>query len=127
MNKKLIYPGLSYQIIGAAFKVFNKLGWGHKEIYYHRALLAELRELGLKVESGKRFDLVYNSKIIGKYFLDFIVNDKIIIELKVKPVLGYIHINQVVSYLKQTKKKLAILIYFTKEGVRYRRIINTTI
>lgn len=47
-KEKLIYPDLSYQVIGAAFNVFNELGWGHKEIYYQRALASELGKLGIK-------------------------------------------------------------------------------
>ena len=57
--------------------------------------------------------------------MDFVVDNKLVVELKVRPRLGYIHIKQVMNYLKVTGYKLALLIYFTKEGVKYRRIINT--
>lgn len=124
IQNNLIYPELSYKIIKASFNVFNELGWGHKEIYYQRAFLKELNELGLKSEKEKQFNLEYKGEIVGKYFVDFVVDDKIVIELKTMSLMGYVHINQVVSYLKQSNKKLAILIYFTKDGVKYRRIIN---
>ena len=120
----LVYPELSYQLIGIAFKVFNDLGWGHKEIYYQRAYATGLEESRIKFEREKCIAIFYGGKIIGRYKLDFVVDSKIVIEFKVRPRLGYIHIHQVLSYLKATNKKLAIVIYFTKDGVKYRRIIN---
>lgn len=126
-ENKVIYPELSYKIIGAAFKIYNALGWGHREKIYQRALATALEEIGLKFEREKYIKLKYNDKIIGTEFLDFIVENKVVVELKVMPQLGYIHINQVLSYLKSSGLKLAILIYFLKSGVRYRRIINAEI
>jgi len=123
-KNNLIYPELSYKIIGSAFKIYNKLGWGHKESIYQKSLALELNNLGLKFEKEKFVQTKYDGQEVGREFLDFIVENKIILELKVMPKLGYIHINQVVSYLKSTDLQLAILIYFLKDGVRYRRIIN---
>ncbi len=123
-ESKLIYPGLSYKIIGAAFKVYNELGWGHKESIYQKALALELSSSGLKFEKEKFVSLQYNNSEVGREFLDFIIDGKVVVELKVVPKFGYVHINQVVAYLKSTDLKLAILIYFLKNGVRYRRIVN---
>ncbi|MEK9172962.1 MAG: GxxExxY protein [Patescibacteria group bacterium] len=122
-STKIIYPELSYKVIGAAFKVYNNLGWGHREVYYQRALESELKELGLNFEREKSVSLVYNDKPIGRCVMDFVVDNKVVLELKVIPRLGYTHIRQVYDYLKSTKMKLAILIYFTKEGVKYRRVV----
>jgi GxxExxY protein len=123
-RQDLVYPQLSYHIIGIAFKVFNDLGWGHKEIYYQRAYAAGLEEAKFRYEKEKNVAIYYKRKEIGRYKLDFVVEDKIVIEFKVRPRLGYIHIHQILSYLKATNKKLAIIIYFTKDGVKYRRIVN---
>lgn len=123
-RKDLIYPDLSYKIIGVAYKVFNELSWGQKEVYYQRAFALELNESGINFQREKSVNLNYQKQKIGKYILDFIIDDKIVVELKVRPKFGYIHIHQVLSYLKNTGLKLAIIIYFTKEGVKYRRIIN---
>lgn len=92
LDKKLIYPELSYQVVGAAFKVFNELGWVYKEIYYQRALTSELDKQLVKYQRELIFPLKYNGKTIGKYIADFIIDDKIIIELKVRPKMGYIHL-----------------------------------
>jgi len=67
----------------------------------------------------------YNNDDIGKYFADFLVENKIIVELKTRPRLGYVHLRQVLEYLRRADIKLAILIYFTKSGVKYRRVLNS--
>jgi GxxExxY protein len=120
----IIYPELSYQIIGIAFKIFNSLQYGHQEKYYQRAFEIELKKQGIKYKKEKEVKLNYNGHGIGKYYLDFLIEDKIIVELKILSVYKYKNIRQVLEYLQETNKKLAILIYFTQEGVRYRRIIN---
>jgi GxxExxY protein len=126
-NSKVIYPELSYRLAGIAFEVYNDLGFGHKEVYYQRAFAAALETSKLSFEKEKVLELSYKDKQIGKYILDFVVDNKIVVELKVRPKLGYIHIQQVLSYLKQSGLKLAILIYFTKNGVKYRRISNSAV
>jgi len=124
---KIIYPELSYKIIGIAFKVFNALQYGHQEKYYQRAFELELNKEGIKYEKEKEVALNYNGSKIGKYYLDFLIENKIVVELKVLANFKYKNIRQVLEYLEEANKKLSILIYFTKEGVRYRRIINPKI
>ncbi len=124
ISKELIYPELSYKLIGIAFKIYNSLGFGLQEKYYQRAFEKELTNMSMPFERERMVDLEYNGENIGKYFLDFLIDDKIVIELKVAPRLRHIHIKQVFAYLKVLNKKLAILIFFTDLGVRYRRILN---
>ena len=125
MNKeKLVYPELSYKLIGLAFKVYNQLGYGYQEKYYQRAYKRELEKESIKFEKEREVKINYDGECIGKYFLDFIVENKVVIELKVATEFRYKYIRQVLEYLSETNKKLAIIIYFAKEGVRYRRIIN---
>lgn len=120
----LVYPDLSYKIIGVAFKVFNKLGYGHQEKYFQRAMALEFNEENLRYIREKEIKLNYNNRCIGKYFLDFVVENKVLLELKVVPQFKHVHIKQALEYLNVVNSKLAILIYFTKDGARYRRIIN---
>lgn len=124
-RKKIIYPKLSYKVVGIAFEVFNKSGFGRSEKYYQRAFEEELKNSKINYEKEKVVSINYKGIKIGNYFLDFLVDDKIIVELKVRQRLGYVHINQVLGYLKETGYKLAIIIYFTRDGVKYRRILNT--
>ena len=123
-NEKIVYPEESYKIIGAAFKVYNNLGYGLRENYYQKSFSYELEKESLRYECEKSINISYNDKKLGKYRLDFIINDKIVVELKTRPHLGYPYIKQVVSYLKAGNYKLAIIIYFSRDGVKYRRVLN---
>ncbi|MDP3800378.1 MAG: GxxExxY protein [bacterium] len=123
----LIYKDLSYKIVGIAFDVFNSLGYGMQEKYYQKAFAKELEILNIPYKKEERVILDYKESSLGSYLADFIVDDKVIIELKVRPRLGYTHIRQVTEYLDKFNKKLAIMIYFNKDGVHYRRILNPNI
>lgn len=120
----ILYPELSYSILGSSFEVYNELGWGHKEIVYQRALETVFKKRNISFEREKYVPLSFQGNSVGKTFLDFIVEGKVIVELKVMPQMGYTHINQVVGYLAGTNLKLAILLYFLKNGVRYRRVLR---
>lgn len=127
MNKDgIIYPRESYDIVGAAYAVFNELGYGFKEVVYQKAFAEELRKRNFQFEKEKSITLQYNNAILGTYRLDFVVNDDIVVELKVRHALGYTHIKQVMGYLKAGDYRLALLVYFTNEGVKFRRVLNTS-
>lgn len=122
----IVFSELSYKIIGAAYRVFNQLGWGMHEKYYQRALAEELKLLGIKFVKEFPIEIAYSQLgSIGRYFADFLVGEDILVELKTRPRLGYVHLRQVLEYLRRAHLKLAILIYFTKEGVQYRRVLNS--
>ena len=76
---ELIEKELSYQIMGCSFKVFKGIGYGYREKYYQRALGEEFNIDGLKFQRECPVKLIYNGKVIGKYFIDFVVNDKVIV------------------------------------------------
>jgi len=123
----IVFSDLSYKIIGAAFKVFNKLGWGLQEKHYQRALATELNNIGVKFKEQASMPLKYEGKDIGRYFADFVIEDKILLELKVVNKLGYSHSRQLLGYLKSFRIRLGILLYFTKDGVKYRRVLNSEV
>ncbi|KKP32507.1 MAG: hypothetical protein A2360_03945 [Candidatus Staskawiczbacteria bacterium RIFOXYB1_FULL_32_11] len=123
-NEKVIYPDLSYKIVGIAFKIFNEVGFGMPEKFYQLAFAKELEIGELTFEREKLANIVYKDNNIGRYFLDFLVDNKVVVELKVRPRFGYVHIRQVLDYLKVSNHKLAIIIYFTKDGVKYKRVLN---
>ncbi|HOK35288.1 MAG TPA: GxxExxY protein [Candidatus Pacearchaeota archaeon] len=96
MNEtKIIYPELSYKIIGVAFKIFNEIGFGMSEKFYQKAFARELDKEKISYEKEKCIKLNYQDQNIGSYFLDFLIEDKIVIELKTRPRFGYVHIKQV--------------------------------
>ncbi len=121
---EIVYPELSYKIIGIAFKIFNELGFGMDEKFYQKVFAKELEKGKLGFEKEKFIRLKYEGQDIGSYFLDFVIENKIIVELKVRARFGYVHIKQVLAYLKSAGYKLAIIIYFTRDGIKYRRVVN---
>ena len=126
MEGKLIYPELSYTIIGLAYEIFNEMGYGVRERYYQESYAQALLSKGINFERERFIVIKCKDKTVGKCFLDFVIDNKVIVELKVRPRFGYTDIKQVMSYLKAANLKLAILIYFTREGVKFRRILNST-
>lgn len=123
-RENLIYPDLSYKITGLAFKVFNTAGYGMNEKFYQKAFAEELKNNNINFEREKLIKINYGDKSLGNYFMDFLVDNKIVVELRVRPKFGYTDIKQVVGYLRNSGHKLAIMVYFTRSGVKYRRIIN---
>ena len=126
-NEHVVFPELSYKIIGAAFTVFNELGWGLKEKEYQKALALEFKNSYLHFDEQVFIPITYNNTRIGNYYADFIIEGKVLLELKVVHKLGYSQVKQVLGYLKIAGIKLGILIYFTKEGVKYRRALNSEV
>ncbi len=120
----LLYPELSYQIIGSAFDVYNEIGSGHHEKYYQRALAEALTRRKLPFAEQVSFPLKYNGKVIGRKVLDFVVDDKVVVEIKKGDRFSKSHIDQVLEYLKTNNFRLAILINFGNSGVTFKRIVN---
>ncbi len=120
----LIHKDLSYKIIGIIFRVYNRLGYGYQERYYQRAISLEFNKAKIKHIKEKEIKLQYENESIGKCFLDFIVENKIVLELKVANSFRTQDIKQILSYLKASGLKLGILIIITKDSIKYKRIIN---
>ncbi|MEK9150725.1 MAG: GxxExxY protein [Patescibacteria group bacterium] len=123
-RKDLIYPELSYQIIGILFEVFKQLGSGYQEKYYQRAIALEFKKCGLKFQEQVLLPLRYKEIKIGNYFSDFIIENKIVLEIKKDKNFSRKNIEQVMAYLTAYNLKLGIIANFTKEGLKFKRIIN---
>lgn len=124
MESKVIYPELSYQIIGILFEVHKRLGNRYQEKYYQRAVKATLKKLGLKFREQLPVNIVFDGKVIGKYFLDFLIEDKIILELKTVPILKQQDYKQVKAYLKASGLKLGIIANFSSKSLEFKRVLN---
>ncbi|MBI1866233.1 MAG: GxxExxY protein [Candidatus Staskawiczbacteria bacterium] len=120
----LLYPELSYQIIGILFEVYNKMGYGYQEKYYQKAISEKLKEINLPFREQFVVEITFNNNEIGKYFLDFIIENKIILEIKRMDKFFKKDIEQAYAYLKATNLKLGILANFTKRGLQFKRIVN---
>lgn len=119
----IIYPDLSYAIMAAIFEVHKELGPGFLESIYEKALIEELSSRGMKVETQKLIDLTYKNKKVGVHRLDLIIEDKIVVELKIVESFSIHHKAQLTSYLKASGHRLGILVNFSKSKVEYRRVL----
>lgn len=110
--------------MGAVFEVHNALGPGFLESLYEEALAYEFELRGIPFEKQKEITVRYKGCEVGKHRLDFVVDDKIILELKAVSELTDVFRKQTTSYLKATRLKLGILINFSTPSVDYERIAN---
>ena len=123
-RKDLIYPELSYLILNCVFKVHNTLRGGLAEKDYQKALAAEFRSRGIKFEEQKYIPLNYRDEKISKRFGDFVVEDKIVVEIKSGNRIIYKDFKQTECYIKILDCKLGLLIVFGREYVSHKRVLN---
>ncbi len=124
IRRDLIYADLSYEIVGVLFSVFNSLGYGYKEKYYQLAITKELQRLEISFKEQVYFPVKFKNQIIGKQFLDFLIADKIILEIKRGNSFSRQDIVQTTGYLRSANLKLAILARFSSKGLKFKRILN---
>lgn len=122
---KLLYAEFTYKVRGAIFKVYNELGFGHKESVYHRALSHELIKHGVSFEEEKGLDIVYDGTKVGNYRPDFVIGGKILLELKAVPFLPKSAETQMIYYLKGTNFNLGLLVNFGSTKLEIKRKIWT--
>ena len=121
---ELIYKQESYIIQGVAFDIYKQFRNRHKEKVYHNSFYHGLKDKNLKVDKERRIDIYYNGKKVGTYTPDLVIEDKILIELKVKPRLTSDDIKQFWYYLKASGYRLGFLINFgASNGVQIIRRI----
>ncbi|MEK7070593.1 MAG: GxxExxY protein, partial [Patescibacteria group bacterium] len=99
-------------------------GYGFKERYYEDAIAKEFRNNNIKFRRQIPCKLMYKGEAIGNYRFDFLIEDKIVIELKRGDYFSKNNITQALQYLKASNLKLVILVNITNEGVKFKRILN---
>ncbi len=120
---------ISHTVISAALKVHSALGPGLLESAYEACLAHELRKAGLKVETQVGLPVVYDGiKLDLGYRIDMLINDVVVVELKSVEEISRIHVAQVLSYMKLSKKQLGLIINFNvlrlKDGIK--RLVEGT-
>ncbi len=111
-------------IIGCAYRVYNKMGFGFLESVYQKCLLIELSKAGLDTESQKPITVYYADEIVGEFVADIIVNDAIILELKSVRRIIRAHEVQLVNYLVATGKHVGLIINFGERKVEIKRKVK---
>jgi GxxExxY protein len=120
----LIEPELSYKIMGILFNVHKELGGRYQEKYYQRAIAKGLEDEKIQFLKECPIEIEFNKAKIGNYFLDFLIDDKIILEVKAVPFLERADYQQLNSYLRTKNLKLGIIANFRGSKLTYKRVIN---
>ena len=116
------HEDLTHKIIGCAYKVYKKLGFGFLEIIYRKAMVIELTRAGLKVEEEKPLEVHYDEgEVLGKFSADLFVEDIVVVELKSMQHTVKDHEVQLVNYLNALIKDIGLLINFGPTGVEVKR------
>lgn len=120
----LVYPELSFQIVGILFEVYNQLGYGFAEKVYQRAIAAGLKNAKLKFGEQVYAPVSFQGTVVSSGYLDFLIEDMVVLEIKKGDRFSKAHIDQVYQYLVSKNLKLGILAYVTPKKLHFKRILN---
>ena len=120
----MLHKEITSKIISAFYAVYNTLGYGFLEKVYENALVIELEKRGLTIEQQLPIQVYYEGKVVGEYFADLLVNDKVIVELKAVKEIIDAHEAQLVNYLKATNIEVGLLLNFGTEAKFKRKIFT---
>ncbi|OFX38907.1 MAG: NADH:ubiquinone oxidoreductase [Bacteroidetes bacterium GWA2_32_17] len=122
--EQLVYKEEAYQIIGICMEVHRILGKGHSEVVYKDALEYEFQNTDIEYSREQQYKIKYKKIILPHpYNADFVVFDKIILEVKAIELLTDSHIKQTLNYLAASKQKLGLLVNFGQDSLVYKRIV----
>jgi GxxExxY protein len=124
-DREGLYKDLTYKVIGALYEVHNELGAVHKESIYHKAVAIELKNRNIKFEEEKSLPVRYKGQKIGVYRPDFVIEDKVILEIKAVPMITKAMFDQIFYYIKGTNYKLVLLANFGTTKLNVKRRIYT--
>ena len=120
-----LHEDLTERIIGAAMEVHNTLHHGFLESVYEEAMAIELNLQKIKFERQMPVDVFYKGKVAKQFFCDFVIEGRVLVELKAIKRISDIEQAQVLNYLKATELLLALLINFGSSSLEFKRIIKT--
>jgi GxxExxY protein len=120
----MLYEEITSDIINAFYKAYNTLGYGFLEKVYENALAMELAARGHIVKQQLPVQVFYEGKVVGEYFADILIDDKIILDLKTTECIAKEHEAQLVNYLKAAKIEIGLLLNFGKEPHFKRKIFS---
>ena len=122
---ELIYKNITEKIIGASFEVHKFLGNGFQEVIYQRALAYEMAQIGLEFQREIEQEIYYRDlrEPIGTRRANFVVESKVLVELKAIIQLEDVHLAQVLNYLKAYKLEVGLLINFGSKSLTFKRLM----
>jgi GxxExxY protein len=125
INKNYKHSDITESIIGCAMKVHSFLGNGFPEKIYQRSLAIELEKTGIQFKRELIKDVYYDNIKVGTRIADFLVEDKVLIELKAISEITENHYSQILNYLKAYKLETGLLINFGANSLQFKRFINS--
>ena len=111
-DKNYVHSEVTEQIIGCAYDVYKRLGFGFAEKVYENAMMIKLRQKGLEAVQQALINVFFEGSLVGEYYADILVNQKVIIEIKAVATVSKAHEVQLVNYLKATGVNVGLLINF---------------
>ncbi len=119
---ELKHKDLTEKIIKVFYKVYSKLGYGFLEKVYENAMMVEFKRAGISAVEQAPIKVLYDSLIVGEYFADILVEDKVIIEIKASKSISKENEAQLINYLKATGIKVGLLLNFGPKPEIKRRV-----
>ena len=120
------YKALTEEIIKVFYRVYNALGYGFLEKVYENAMMIEIKKEGLPAIQQSPINVIYSDQIVGQYFADIIVDEKVIVEIKAKKCLMPDDSAQLLNYLKATDKEIGLLINFGPKPEFSRKVFDNS-
>src|SRR5438874_1779187 len=124
VNNTYKHSELTGKIIGCAMKVHSVLGTGFQEVIYQRCLAIEMQSQGLGFARELEMNIYYNGVDVGTRRVDFLVEDKVMVELKALSQLDDTHLAQTLNYLEAYKLDTGLLINFGAKSLQFKRVTN---
>ena len=124
MSKELKYGELTEKIIGCAMKVHSKMKNGYNEVVYSRCLAIEFDKAGIKYQKELEVPIYYDEIIVSKRRVDFMVEEKVVVELKAITDLTNENLAQGLNYLECHQLEVGLLINFGTKSLQFKRLIN---
>jgi GxxExxY protein len=127
MSKQYKHSRITGAIIGAAMKVHSALDNGFPEVIYQRSLAIEFQNQNISYKREESMPLYYKGKSVSKRRADFLVAEKVLVELKALSEINKTHYNQVLNYLKAFDLEIALLLNFGENSLNFKRFINSNL
>ncbi len=124
VRTEMLHRELTGKILEACFEVIRELGAGFLEGVYQNATLVALRQKSIKAEPRVPLLVRFRGEVVGEYYADLLVENKVIVELKAVKALAPEHQAQLINYLKATGVEVGLLINFGNPKLEYRRLHN---
>jgi GxxExxY protein len=119
-----IYGELSYKVIGLLYKIYNTMGSGFQEKYYQHAIRRVFEKEKVPFLEQVRMDINIAGANIGRYYIDFVVDHKIALEIKTRSFFSQKDIRQLLAYLKKSGLEVGLLVSFSSDGLKIKRILR---